>query len=518
MIAKKTGREAEGKALALGLLVLALVAACLLLTARPAHADTFRVNSMEDAWDNSSTDGECATDFFQPGTEPNCTLRAAIGEANFNDESDTIIFDPALSGTITLTLGQLDITADDAVALFGHRLDIQGPGARTITVSGNDASRVFHINEFAIATISGLTISDGSADCSCDDVSPDNSGGGILNDDGALFLTNTTVSENTAKTGGGGIQNSNVGSTLTLTNSTVSGNTANIAGGIINHGTMELTNSTVSGNTATTTNGGGIGNGGTIELTNSTVSGNTAAQNGGGIINPSGATIKLRNTIIARNTATTGPDAQGAFTSEGNNLIGDSTGATGFVASDLLNTNPLLGPLQDNGGPTRTHALLPGSPAVDAANNTTCPSRDQRGVLRTDGDKNGTVVCDIGAFERNDLTPPKVTRVVPDEDATARAPATNVFAVFSEPMRPATINAATFRLRKAGETASVAATVTYDAAKRRATLDPAANLERGATYVATVTGGARDLAGNRLDQDPGVTGDQPKSWRFTVRQ
>jgi CSLREA domain-containing protein len=81
----------------------------LLVGADPALAKTFRVNSMEDAPDNSSTDDECATDFFQPGTEPNCTLRAAIQEANVNGESDTIVFDPTLSGTITLTLGRLRI-------------------------------------------------------------------------------------------------------------------------------------------------------------------------------------------------------------------------------------------------------------------------------------------------------------------------------------------------------------------------------------------------------------------------
>ncbi|MGH3146596.1 MAG: Ig-like domain-containing protein, partial [Rubrobacter sp.] len=117
-----------------------------------------------------------------------------------------------------------------------------------------------------------------------------------------------------------------------------------------------------------------------------------------------------------------------------------------------------------------------------------------------------------------DGTPPAVSRVVPANDATGVSPAANVLAVFSESMRPASLNTTTFRLRKAGATAGVAARVTYDSAARRATLDPNANLQPGTTYVATVTPRARDEAGNQLDQDPNAAGNQGRIWRFTVRR
>ncbi|MCH7720171.1 MAG: hypothetical protein IH988_04165, partial [Planctomycetes bacterium] len=147
-------------------------------------------------------------------------------------------------------------------------------------------------------------------------------------------------------------------------------------------------------------------------LINNTVTGNAATSNsvseGGGIYNSGGA-VNLTNTIVALNTtATSDPDVSGPFTSQGNNLIGDGTGSTGFtdgVNSDQVGTggspiNPLLGPLQDNGGSTSTHALLTGSPAIDAGNNTGVPATDQRGFARiVDGDLDGTATIDIGAFE-----------------------------------------------------------------------------------------------------------------------
>jgi CSLREA domain-containing protein len=171
-----------GRARTLAFFVLAMLVAAsvgLLLAAKPAHAAmTFTVNSMADAFDNNSTDGECDTTRFpQPGTEPNCTLRAAIQETNANGETDTITFDPALSGTITL--GGLKI-ANDTPA---NDLNIQGPGAGTITVSGNEASRILFVNQST--GVSGLTISDGRNAIS---------GGGLYNFDGEVRLTNSTVS------------------------------------------------------------------------------------------------------------------------------------------------------------------------------------------------------------------------------------------------------------------------------------------------------------------------------------
>ncbi len=464
--------------------LLVAVSIGLLVGAKPAHADTIiTVNSMEDAGDVAPS-GVCNTAPFPEGTEPECTLRAAIQEANANGVSDTIVFDPFLSGTITLTLGQLTI-ANDTPA--NDDLIIRGPGARKITVSGNDASRVFLIGTAADISIVGLTISDGRVA---------DSGGGInLGGFATVALTNTTVSNNTARANcGGGISNSGATdepNTVTLTNTTVSNNTALCGGGIFNSdGAVRLTNSTVSNNTAT----GDIG--------------------GGGIFNSDGA-VSLTNTIVARNTATTNPDAQGTFTSLGNNLIGDTTGSSGWGASDLQNVDPLLGPLQDNGGPTNTHALLPGSPAVDAANNTTCPSTDQRGETRPkDGDGNGTVICDIGAFEQQDIVAPTVKSVSPTGKRVS--PRANVTATFSEAMDEASVEApGAFTLKKG--TTTVSATVTYDPNTRKATLNPARKLRSGDTYVATVTTAAKDTAGNALDQDPNTAGNQPKRWRFKVK-
>jgi hypothetical protein len=225
-----------------------------------------------------------------------------------------------------------------------------------------------------------------------------NSARGIVNY-GTATLTNTIVSGNSDSVGGGGIYNG--AGMLVLTNSTVSDNyDRNSAGGIYNESTLILTNCTVSGNSSSDYWAGGIFNSGTLTLTNCTVSGNSAAgmRGGGGIVNASGPTVRLRarNTILAGNMASTAPDLAGNLTSSGYNLIGDTDGGSGFDDTDLLNVDPLLGPLQDNGGPTFTMALQCGSPAIDAGDNADAPDWDQRGpgfprIV------NG--IIDIGAYE-----------------------------------------------------------------------------------------------------------------------
>src|SRR5262249_25030850 len=149
-----------------------------------------------------------------------------------------------------------------------------------------------------------------------------------------------------------------------VTGSTISGNTAAAGAGVINAGTLTLINSTVSGNT-----GDGLSNdtGGTANLTNDTFSNNSVR----GITSNPGATTNVRNTIIANTPGAMG-DIQGTFTSQGNNLIGKSDGSAGFtngVNGDKVGTiasplNALVAALGNYGGPTQTHALLPGSPAI----------------------------------------------------------------------------------------------------------------------------------------------------------
>ncbi len=240
-------------------------------------------------------------------------------------------------------------------------------------------------------------------------------GGGITHF-GTLNVDNSTFSGNRANSWGGGIR-SGLGSTLTINNSTFTDNRAIIAGGgaILNEGVaiikssnfngnsavwgggvyndsgarLAVINSTFSGNSAHT--GGGIRNlsdGGTLTVNNSTFSGNSAIT-GGGIGN--NGTVILRNSIVANSTM--GGDCDGSVISLGHNLDSDNTcnlTATGDIAS----TNPFLGPLQDNGGPTWTHALLFWSPAIDAGDDGTCQATDQRGVARPQG-----AGCDIGSIE-----------------------------------------------------------------------------------------------------------------------
>jgi predicted outer membrane repeat protein len=265
------------------------------------------------------------------------------------------------------------------------------------TVSGNTSDRAGGGIDATTARLTGSTVTGNHAG---------DAGGGLEVVDATL--TNSTVSGNTAIEAGGGIH----ATTATLRGSTVSGNSVLGAGGGggIRANTATLTNSTVSGN-STRGDGGGISAIAALTLLNVTVTDNSAHA-GGGVFLVFGGVSSVRNSIIAGNLVDldgSGPDLSGAFTSAGHNLIGDGTGATGFTngaIGDLVGTadapiDPRLGPLANNGGPTRTHALLAGSPAIDHGDNTNAPATDQRGVARVrDGDGNGSQVVDIGAFER----------------------------------------------------------------------------------------------------------------------
>src|ERR1019366_578334 len=221
-----------------------------------------------------------------------------------------------------------------------------------------------------------------------------------------------TFSGNNAQNGGG--MDIDLSSSPTLTNVTFSGNASHQGGGIY------------------------IGPNSSVTLTNVTMSGNSASILGGAIGN-SGLTVNCKNTIIAQNSSPQYPDVVGQVTSQGNNLIGDGTGSTGFTNgtnNDQVGTaaspiNPLLAPLGNYGGPTQTMALLPGSPSINAGTSTGAPTTDQRGDSRV-----GAV--DIGAFESQGFT---LTKVSADDNqsTTVSTNFTNPLSVtvssaFSEPV------------------------------------------------------------------------------------
>ena len=287
---------------------------------------------------------------------------------------------------------------------IGKDIVLRGAGAGLTVLQGSGApnSRVMSVGEGVVATLQGLTITGGTID-------EENAGGGVQND-GTLTLIGVTVSDNVAG-GGGGLINS-PGASLTLVDSTVANNTVTNpvtagAGGIINGmgSTLTLVNSTVSGNRAVAPSASASGFAGGIQtyplshvtLINSTVTANVAERGeGGGIYAAPSADVVLSNSIVAGNTALSAPDCFGPIISQGNNLVGTTSGCTYSPGpGDLVGIDPNLGPLADNGGFTQTHALLTGSPAIDHA---TAPCRsalDQRGVFRPQGDG-----CDIGATEK----------------------------------------------------------------------------------------------------------------------
>lgn len=219
-------------------------------------------------------------------------------------------------------------------------------------------------------------------------------GGGLCNNSGgAMTVMDTNITGNQAVSvggiGGGGVINNSTGS-LTVTGTTISGNsTSGSGGGLTNNftGTATITNSTISGNSSTI-EGGGVyqNNVGDLVLTFVTISGNSAPD--GANIRTNSGPPQLGNTIVANPTGST--NCSGAMASLGGNVFSDaSCSATG---ADRASTNPLLGPLQNNGGRTNTHALLAGSPARDFA--VGCIATDQRGVARPQGP-----ACDSGSFE-----------------------------------------------------------------------------------------------------------------------
>jgi CSLREA domain-containing protein len=437
---------------------LAVLLALLRMPAPAAYATTITVNTTSD---EVNADGDCS-------------LREAIIAANTDTAVSgcpagngfDVISLPA--GTYELTVGS---TGEDAAQ--GGDLDItegltlNGAGRVTTTIDGDRLDRVFHIRSGNVqitgVTITGgyligdagagIRVSGGSLTLVNNRVT-DNiiagttyQGGGIYFSGDTLTVNTTWIDNNTATGVGGGLF-INYDSAWTLVNSRVENNTAGGSGGIQSHGTGTIDRSSISGNTATTSTSGagGISSTETLTVVNSTISGNRAPQSGGGLVVGSGSVASLYNVTITNNTADSDgsnlgdgggiriasgtvnlqhtiiagnfdnssgvihPDCSGTFTSQGYNLIQNTTGCTinGNTTGNKLGVDPNLGPLADNGGSTLTHALPAKSPAVDAGNPGGCPDGkginltiDQRGYARpVNGNTAPDIACDIGAFER----------------------------------------------------------------------------------------------------------------------
>lgn len=357
------------------------------------------------------------------GAGEGCSLREAVRSANENAPIggcaagslglDTITVPP---GTYMLTIGP----AGENLAAGGdldvlEDVSITGGGVGTTVIDGAQLDRVFDVRPAVdSATIADLTITGGRAD--------GNSNGGAIDvNQATLVFERVLVTGNHATQYGGAIHTDTA--TLLISDSAITNNRADDDSGAIDHidgnatAPSVLTNVTLSGNTSGTTDsdvgwGGAIGVSHPMVLNNVTIVGNTVVTNpgggsdygGGGIAaEETSSDVTIQNTLIAGNTAPVGPDCYLQVVSAGHNLIGNASDcAISPAVGDLIGTgaapiDPLLGPLADNGGPTPTHALLKGSPAINGGDpsaagsgGTACAATDQRGLARN---------CDIGAYE-----------------------------------------------------------------------------------------------------------------------
>ena len=332
----------------------------------------------------------------------------------------TITFDSILAGgTIALTSDQL---------LINKNVTIDGSGAPGLTVSGDNAFRVFQVGTGVTVNMNDLTISDGVGApqgggilnygvLNLDYVTVSNNtesspvpgssnpfdlgGGGIYNGDGAILnLTNSSVSNNSTNVHPAGGIYGFFNSTINVTDSTISGNVSgDVGGGLRTLGDANIINSTISGNTSTTWHGGALfATDGAVTILNSTIINNTAPGGtaGGLMVATFGAAVQVtvENSIVADNGTyncqVEGNPGLAVLMSLGNNVFSD--GSCAPIGSDQIVADAGVDGLADNGGPTLTHALLAGSPAIDAANSAVCPATDQRGIFRD-------AACDVGAYE-----------------------------------------------------------------------------------------------------------------------
>lgn len=342
-------------------------------------------------------------------------------ESNASIWTDTI---EVPAGTYQLTL---PVNAGGGGLMITDGVKVQGAGETQTIIDGQHTGTVLSVASEGLE-LNHVTVQGGNSQ----------SGAGIRVDAGTSEFTHVVIRQNEAFTGGGGLVIAN-GATLKVRDSSIIANTAmgafgggiwnkgelwvyestiannvsNRAGGVRNEGQMNLRSTTVSGNVAQSTEAGtgGVSQNGFAVLYNVTMTNNTGVGNdagsfrGGGIQIVDGKTTVVKNSIIAGNHGGSGPnDCVGQLSGDSkHNLIGDTTGCTipSFVSTFVLNADPQLGPLANNGGPTQTHLPASNSPALEAGYQFPppaadgCEVRDQRGVPRPQGGG----VCDLGAVE-----------------------------------------------------------------------------------------------------------------------
>ncbi len=393
----------------------------------PAGAAEFKVTSPADAVDASVGDGICAA----AGESAPCTLRAAVQEANAAGSASTIRIPAGRYVLVIPPTPQAGSAADKEAGNgdldLNTNISVLGAGVGATIVDGGGIDRVFETATATEVRLADLTITGG--DSTAGNSQEIDLGGGVLNRSG-ITLERVELVANKADGGGGMF--SIPATSPTIRDSLIAGNSAFEGGGLRIDSGATIINTTITGNSLRTFKtedlankpvgiviptideisgyGGGIDHrgGSLLTIVNSTITDNHAVKGGGGIGAGQAYTpvsdqlplgrIRLRNTIVAGNTSDAGPancrTNQVPFESLGHNI--DTDGSCFLrAAGDRAKTDPELGPLADNGGPTRTRALLAGSPAIDAGSAEGCPKADQRGTARPQG-----AACDIGAFER----------------------------------------------------------------------------------------------------------------------
>lgn len=416
-----------------------IVALSVFAVAGTAHAATFAVNSTADAVDATPGNGVCAA------AGGACTLRAAVMEANALAGDDRIEI-PA--GDFVLAIAGAD---EDAAATgdldLSDDVEIAGAGMDMTRLSGDGGDRVLDVRPspgFLGITIRDVAIEGGRL--------VDAAGAGVRHaDDGTLLVENTRLADNlvlgtnTSEGIGGAIASNGIGD-LEVRSSRLADNAADRGGALFVNGSLTLLDSTLAANAART--GAALASYGNVAIERTTVADNassagcavfvatdatfvrnaTFSGNPGSCVfsvgppatltfehatihaNPVadalsvGGVVAFSNSVIANPVVTSECTNGGAILSTGGNLDSDGS-CVGAGPGDLPGTEPRLGPLADDGGPTATHAPLARSPLRDAADGMLCPAIDQRGVARPiDGDGDGTAACDIGAVEAPELT------------------------------------------------------------------------------------------------------------------